>query len=170
MPNIYIVGTLHEFQKDDGSRERKEIESFISFLRDTCKEKEIKAIAEEMSLEALFNFRDRGSTCSILAKELAIAHRYCDPESDIRSKLEVREDSEIKMLGFLNNLSDDELNNQIRINHEKREVIWLREIRNLNLFPLLFICGAKHAVPFGELLKKEGFKSSIVSKSWGLKK
>ena len=62
MADVYIIGTHHEFQKDDGSKSSDDVEKFKAFLEGVCNRKGIQLIAEEMSLEALGPLSDRGSS------------------------------------------------------------------------------------------------------------
>ena len=60
----------------------------------------LRAVAEEMSEEAV---RDRGRQESIalrVARQLGLAHRYCDPETAARDRLGIREESDLHLDAF----------------------------------------------------------------------
>ena len=166
MATIYVIGTIHDFQENDGSRNKNEIDAFIYYLEQVCQEHGIRAIAEEMNLEALGKLRQRESTCKYVADKLNLIHRYCDPNSGLRAKHGIIEDTIIKMDAFMNDLSEEEVNNKIRAEHEKRELIWINEIQKIGKFPILFICGAKHSLPFSQLLRNKGFQSIVINNRW----
>lgn len=51
----------------------------------------------------------------------------------------------------------------------KREPSWLCNILELNIWPLLFICGSKHVESFSKLLSASSFIVHIVNKNWKCK-
>ena len=104
-----------------------------------------------MNLEALSNHGRQESTCKEVADNLGIIHRYCDPDSSVRRELGVKDESEIGIF-----LSYEEERKRIRAEYEKRERWSLHELKNLGVFPALFICGADHAIPFAEVLSRNG--------------
>ena len=55
----------------------------------TCQEARVKALAEEMSLEALCDVSVGQSVCQQAAETLGIPHRYCDPSSNDRQALDI---------------------------------------------------------------------------------
>ena len=170
MADVYIIGTHHEFQKDDGSKNSLEVEKFKAFLEDVCNRKGIQIIAEEMSLEALGPLSDRGSSCKQVADKLGLSHLYCDPESAERKQLGIQEQKDIWMDGFFKDRSQVDFNTRIEEERVKRRNLWLKTLRDnmrdFNRFPALFICGARHALPFRDLLIEHKMACKVLIENW----
>lgn len=168
MIDTYIIGIGdHKFQVP-GQRPEVETNAFISLLKKTCEQYRIRAIGEEMSLEALSKKNQQESTCKQIADILHLSHRYCDPESAKRRELGIIEEDNIYQQQYDQNLTDEEVCNRIRAEYEKRERWWIKELNKLGEFPVLFICGAKHAKPFAELVSQSGLSFEILYKNWAL--
>jgi hypothetical protein len=138
MRKVFLIGTNHEFQMvtPRTAVTEDQFEKFRTLLRELIKQHSIRGIAEEMSLESLRKWRcpDPSSIAYQLAKELGIAHRYCDPDSTTRI---ARED------------------------WEKRERYWLEQLETFDGFPAIFIMGANHFDSFNSLLKESGLKCTL---------
>jgi hypothetical protein len=165
MKKIYIIGTAHKLQTSNGCRTR-DLEAFKDYLREVCKRTSIKAIAEEMSLEALTESNMTESTCEAITKELSLQHQYSDPDRATRQRLGIRQENDLRAEGFLKNWSGEELQRNICVEHEKREKYWLDQIKVLSNYPLLFVCGANHINSFGMLLRSQGLNFQILADDW----
>jgi hypothetical protein len=138
---VYLVGTLHRYQGTYNIRSRatatkEELEQFKRFLKETVCQDRIRSVAEEMSVEAL--------------------HKYPHPDlpSGESIPLQVAEDLNLPQKYCDNpHLPDD-----------KRERLWLEELKNFNLFPCLFVLGSTHADTFPDLLDKSGLKTDLLIK------
>ncbi|MFQ5799920.1 MAG: hypothetical protein ACE5JJ_04180 [Nitrospinota bacterium] len=84
----------------------------------------------------------------------------------VRKEKGIRQESEVDPL---NCLTKEERRKAIRNEHAKREKIWLDKLRHLNIWPVLFVCGAEHVNPFCELLKKERLTPKVVCGDWSPK-
>jgi len=96
----YLIGTQHDLQVGEASQPRADVAAFEAVLLGACSEYGIRAVAEEMSEEAV---RDRGQQESIalrVARQLGLAHRYCDPETPARDRLGIREESALHLDAF----------------------------------------------------------------------
>jgi hypothetical protein len=82
---IIIVGTNHEFQWADKCRLPEEIDKFLDYLSLLVKEYNIRAIAEEMSIEALKTNGQEESIPFKIALSYHISHQYSDPTLDEQS-------------------------------------------------------------------------------------
>ena len=165
MIQIYIVGTNHEYQNGENITKEEKL-SFKAYLRYICQQYSIKAIAEEMNKEALSEANQISSTCESLGEELIIVHRYCDPDRTERKQLGIRQENEVRLNGFSSRMTDEEIRDSIRIENVKRENIWLEHIQKLNIFPLLFVCGANHVNSFSKITSNSGFLCNILCDDW----
>lgn len=163
--NVYVVGTSHNFQTGRDA-ESEDLKAFKNFLHAVCAEKDIRAIAEEMSPEALAESGATESTCEAITKELNVQHRYCDPDRNTRARLNIRQHNDLKMLAFQRDWTEKQLRDNILGEHRKREIIWLEQIRSLHQYPVLFVCGANHVESFGDLLLSEGVDFQVLAADW----
>ena len=53
-----------------------------------------------------------------------------------------------------------------RKDDEKRERCWLEELRSLNVWPVVFVCGAYHVECFRQLLESEGLSCEEIVSRW----
>lgn len=169
MPNshgtmIIIVGTSHTIQTTD-----LELKPFLTRLNQEFK---VCAVAEEMSEETL---AEKGCTASIpmqVASVLHLPHRFCDPNREERAELNIRQENDIRAQAFLSNptLSEPEIQKLIAESYVKREQYWFERLRDLNLWPALFICGADHVKSFSQLVKQQGVAAHVAAKDWASNK
>ena len=87
--DIYIIGVANHAFQVPGKRPKVEATAFMSLLQITCRQYQVRAIAEEMSPEALDGQQE--STCKHIADTLHLSHRYCDPNSAKRKELGIIE-------------------------------------------------------------------------------
>ena len=166
MSKVYLIGTNHDFQIPNG-RGPKEIRAFKSLLQDTCDRYSLQAVAEEMSLDALSLRGQMESTCKQVADKLRLSHRYCDPSSATRKEHGIAEDEgDIHLQKLFRGLDDDAIRRKIDDDRKQRRKYWLGELNNLEVFPVLFICGANHAFPFADLVSQDGLSVEVLHKNW----
>lgn len=158
---IIVVGTSHTIQIAD-----PELKPFLETL---CREFNVLAVAEEMNEEAL---AEKDCTASIpmqIASALQMPHRFCDPNRTEREKLEIRQENQIRTQAWLSNstLSESEIAARVTESHVKRERYWLEQLHSLNVWPILFICGANHVASFCKLLKQQSIAAHVAAEDWG---
>jgi hypothetical protein len=56
---------------------------------------------------------------------------------------------------------------KVQITYRQREAEWLRRIEQLNIWPVLVICGSDHFDHFCELLTTSGIEVISDEKNWG---
>lgn len=159
MKIIYLLGTGHQNQFGP-------CEEFKQFLSDLCYNKKIKVVAEEMNDDALLKQGVNNTIPHHVALQLSLMHRYCDPDKAKQDELGIKNEGLIKMQGKWDDLSPNEIQNQINKEHRKRERFWLEEIKNISNYPILFICGSNHVLPFDRLLSDSGYQCSIIHEDW----
>ena len=141
-----------------GSKE--ESESLKALLVRLCIEEKPKAIAEEMSVDALNESNVSTTVPYEVANERSLSHRYCDMDKETRIELGVLDKNEIIMRAFQANKDPA---NCILIREQKREKYWLDQLNILNEYPMIFVCGYCHVKSFCELLRKNGFEARVIS-------
>jgi hypothetical protein len=63
-------------------------------------------------------------------------------------------------------LPGDRIEQAVRASHATRERYWLDEILSLDVWPLLFVCGANHVHPFRTSLQAEGIDFDVAADDW----
>jgi len=157
---IIVVGTSHAIQTTD-----LELKSFLENL---CQEFKVRAIAEEMNEEALAEKVCAASIPMQVASTLQLPHRLCDPNREKRAQLEIHQENDIRIQAWLSQttLSESEIAVRIAESHAKREQYWLEQLGYLDLWPVLFVCGADHVLSFCQLLKQQGISVYIAAEYW----
>jgi hypothetical protein len=155
---VIVVGTSHTIQVADLDLK--------PFLKRLCQEFEVHAVAEEMNEEAL---AEKNCTVSIpmqVASELQMPHRFCDPNRAERAKLRIRQENDIRISAFPSTLPESEVATRLAESHANRERYWLEQLRSLDLWPVLFVCGADHVASFSHLLTQENIVVQIAAEDW----
>ncbi len=155
---VVVVGTSHTIQIADLDLK--------PFLESLCQEFKVHAIAEEMNEEAL---AEKNCTASIpmrVASAVQIPHRFCDPNRAERVKLGIRQENDIRISAFPSTLPESEVAMRLAESHARRERHWLEQLRSLNLWPVLFVCGADHVASFCHLLKQKDIAVHIAEEDW----
>jgi len=162
MRSVILIGTGHKHQWPGVPT----ADEFRAFIEHVCAEFHVRAIAEEMSAEALAQKHISQSACEKIAKALGISHRYCDPNNKRRTALGIKGEQEIRYAGFQNDWDKEELEREIRASHSIREHYWMEQLLDLDCWPTLFVCGANHVEPFQELLVANGLSVHVVARDW----
>ena len=160
---VVIVGTSHNYQIPPTGPAATE---FRAFLGGICNTHLVRAIAEEMSQEALANWHVTRSLCHQLAITAGVPHRYCDLYEAQRRAAGVRHEHEIKVVGFFSRWSTEKIEQEVRASHSIRERHWVKELLDLDNWPVLFICGAEHVLPFQQLPQEKGLSGEVAAHDW----
>lgn len=155
---VIVVGTSHTIQVAD-----LELKPFLESL---CQDFKVHAVAEEMNEEALAEKNCTESVPMQAASALQIPHRFCDPNRAARAELGIRQENDIRISAFPSTLSESEVAMRLAESHAKRERYWLEQLRSLNLWPVLFVCGADHVASFCHLLQQEDIVLHIAAEDW----
>ena len=158
---VFILGTLHSIQCGK-NQDSAIVGKFKHRVLEVCQTRNVRQIAEEMSLDALSKQGLNRSIPAEIATELRIPHCYCDPGVDERKDLGIIEDNCVELNGWLKDWSEQKIQEMKLLEWEKRENIWLTRLEELNIWPTLFICGSDHACRFHALLQKTGRESEVV--------
>jgi hypothetical protein len=163
---VIIIGTSHNYQCLGDRADAKSFEQFKETIRLTCLKHEAKAVAEEMSEAVIKQRRASESVAQTLCREIGLKHQLSDPLPEIRKKLGICGENEIRIKGFKSSWDNDHIEAEVRKSHEIRERYWLEQLQTLNVWPVIFVCGAKHCDFFSTLLQTNGIKVEIAFKDW----
>ena len=158
---IHLVGTYHELQhtarprgvlSDKVQEGRRDLQAY---LRELATRINPKLIGEEFSQQGLDGLKAK-STVKLVADELGIEHRFCDPNTAERVKLGLPHP-------YLDHCDKSEKPRLDRI----REIYWLETLSDMINHDILFICGADHVSSFAQLLLEEGITAQIEDEYFG---
>lgn len=144
---VFLVGTDHQYQYP----KNKHSDEFRKLVAATCKSHNVKAIAEEMSLDAL-SLHGGGATQSVgkqVADSFRIRHCYCDPSRKEQIKLGIAHPGK-------KDPSEDAI----------RERCWLKHLLEMDTWPVLFVCGRDHTKSFPALLRGNCIVMRLLFTDW----
>jgi hypothetical protein len=142
------------------------IEQLYNFLISLSAKYDVRAIAEEMNEAVL---AENGTLESIACKvtaDLNLRHQYSDPGQQVRAQLGILGENMIRIDGFFGGWNSEKIESEVRRSHAIREEYWLDQLRRLDIWPLLFVCGANHIGPFSDLLRSVGFDVELSDIDW----
>lgn len=149
---VTLIGTSHDFQFGTQSQNP----NFEDFLRATCARCKAKLLAEEMSKDALAQKNLKESTVAALAIDLGISHVYCDPTNAQQFELNIYVEKNAQLFRCDPEYSEEEIAKAIKREHESRELFWLQQLNETDIWPVVFVCGSEHVNSFAILLQSNG--------------
>ena len=175
MRKVILIGTKHSIQRDDISENEFELT-----IKELIKKFEIKAIGEEIDDKCV-------SVANKIATEEKISYKVIEPTPSEKENLKIEElhfiDYRIKekyeeLEDFPSNLinSGKEFDFKIRKEYisliedtyRQREQEWKKRIEQLNIYPILVICGSCHFKEFSKLLKESAFEVIEENERYGV--
>ena len=169
MKQIALIGTSHKYQKEDKDCSKQDAQAFKDFLEKACCDYNIRTVAEEMNEEALVEVDRNESIPQRVAGELSLTPLFCDPDRKQRRDRGLLQENDIRIQQFSDpNISDDEIEEQIRAAWMGRELYWLERLQTVpeSEWPVLFICGAHHVTSFSRILEEKGFIVTRIEDDW----
>lgn len=164
---VLLIGTNHEYQYQRPLAASSGPEQFRAMVAATCQREGVRAITEEWSVDANERKGVQQSVCKEIADALGIAHRYCDPSAKERKALGILiDEADIQLGGFFSGRDPQEVEAEVRDSHARRRRYWLERLFELDVWPLLFVCGANHTEPFRELLQANGIAVRVLFAKW----
>lgn len=163
---LYIFGTSHAYQRPDPKLARNQVDAFEAELRDICSKFSICLLSEENNLEAQ---KEKGLPDSLpckIAHGIGVSHIYCDPNRAQRNNAGIRQANDVRITGFFDDLSEDEIATQIDESYKLRERFWLKEIERHGLWPVLLVCGANHVQSLTEQAGSMGLEVHVLYEDW----
>lgn len=145
MHAVYLVGVNHRIQytnADCGPEWSAVIRTFEDYIVLKAVELKVELLAEEFNQDGIDRSNATGCTVRDAAKRCGKRHLFCEP-------------------------SMTERQNQGIDTPDKRELIWLRKLKDSNASSILFVCGDSHLSSFMGKLNGEGARTEILSNGWG---
>ncbi|CAN7279504.1 hypothetical protein LJR038_003257 [Acidovorax sp. LjRoot38] len=164
--SVLLLGTTHSVQMGSRQATAEDIEAFRAGVLKLCEAHGIQAIGEEMSLDALKHWSCSETIAKGISSDRGLPHRYCDPEHEERKILgAIHEELHPGVREFwdMPPLTPEQAEAIERTAFDRREEEWIRRILDLNVWPLLYICGSNHVTSFTEKLAREGMAVQDVS-------
>ena len=171
---VFIFGTSHKLQcgaaecgADKISLLKKEIQRVLS-------EYGIRRIAEEMSddgLRKIAGDKAPGTVCQrIYGNDIPVD--LVDLGKKERADLSLSgKDIDAFMIDVFKHSEDNSEHMKVRralsgLCDKVRERVWVARVIARNEWPVLFVCGAEHAVPVSELFKDIGVHATIICRDF----
>jgi hypothetical protein len=153
---VLLIGLNHGFQLEGYNN--SEWDKFKSYLYDQCLKEKPNIIAEELNIEAIHLWKASDSVARRVASSLDIDHLFCDPDSDQRKILGIKDRNEIaRDLGYgrvLTNQQSNEVDIIERSYWERREKYWLDRLLEESFQKCFFLMGSVHMDSFCSLLRR----------------
>ena len=118
-----------------------------------------------MSLDALDPFFGMKSNGELVADTLQIRHCYCDPSREHQKKLGIKHPVGIGPSDSFNPCRHG-INAEQKAEDAIRERFWLQKLLKLDVWPVLFICGANHTKTFPKLLRANKITVDVLLPNW----
>ena len=163
MESVVLMGTAHRIQLGLAG----DVESFEKRLTALCQTFKVRAIGEEMSTAALAAQDVARTIGAKVAQNLNLPHIYCDLPLLERRRLGISTVQEIQHQAHVDMWSKDQLADRLSEHFASVERYWLEQLRQLNTWPVLYVCGANHVASFAQVLQNDGFVCSIAETDWG---
>jgi len=174
-PIVYLIGVKHSLQSD-GPRDASESERkiFAEYLKQCVLKYEITFLGEEFNEESVSGHQAKHSTVALLAVDMKIEHRFCEPNSLERKKLGIPTPGElVGQLGITPKFNigshrvyaSEDIEKIYREDQKyfsARERFWLEKSKNRLEKNILFVCGASHLDSFSRLLQNQNIPSIIL--------
>lgn len=160
--HVVLIGTHHPYQIPGNAGS----DAFGAFLALACSAFDVRAIAEEMSTEALLESSVTRSVAEEISESRALQHRYCDPNSVQREELGIVGENTVRIRGFFSNWDEAAVQTELRRIYAIREGVWADQLIEVDAWPTLFVCGCDHVSHFRDLLRTRGIKVSVLARNW----
>lgn len=161
--DIYIIGTSHTIQCGGQGCPKAIARAFEDELR-TAKEKgRVTRICEEINSEGLAEYNVEKTIAQHFAEQESIEHQMVDLSIAERSSFSLDTKTLSTLMKNLH-IEDGSHINQVFSDmvNGVRERVWLARILSRDEWPVLFICGAEHAVSVRRLCCALGIESKVV--------
>ena len=166
-PTIFIVGTDHGFQTKSTRFPDAKHSEFTDFITQIIRTNGIAAICEENHPDALAEHNLLKSVPELIAKSLQLKHLHCDPNLQERALLGIRQEASIRLQNWPKMIREEDVIAQMREANCLRETYWLQKVSELNVWPILFICGATHVESLTQLATKHAKYPVLLAADWG---
>lgn len=166
MELLMIFGTAHSLQMGSATKDTERDCLLKEEVESVCATNKIALIAEEMSNEALMRAKIPRTIGQLVASEQRIDHLFCDPPSELRSVLGIRDTQAIKLDALLENWTEERRDGEIKKSWSLREDCILSCIQSVKRERVLLICGANHVQEFASKAKSRGVSVGVICEDW----
>lgn len=170
---LFLIGTSHTYQygaaeaaSKNASCSREAEKAFRQAIAAAVKEHSITSIAEELNMQALAEVERTASVPQLMAISLGLPHVYCEPDRHERVALGIEQENTIRVFAHLNRKSEEDVQVALMEQFLKRESVWRERIEKLDIWPVLFICGANHVSSFSSLIEQSGVSCEVIHSDW----
>ena len=163
---VFVLGTDHCYQRRDVHFTEAQHVAFAQFVIEICRTRQIEVVGEEFSIDALAEAQIAQTVPYAIARSLNLVHRYCDPDLATRAKLGIQKEGDIRVNAHFNRWAESVIQQKLQASHRARETLWLQQIFELDVWPLLFVCGADHVMSFLTLLREQNIQVELVASDW----
>ena len=167
---VIVLGTSHKYQKPERQVSSDVLAEFKALVTDICSNNSVKAIAEELHLDTIIQMGLSKSIVECIAEELGICHQYSDPNQKERAVLGIRQENDIRadhiFKGLKGQALEDHVKEKMHEFNSRREEYWWHKLLELDVWPVLFICGANHFDSFCLLLNSNGCTVIEADRDW----
>jgi len=165
MRTVLLIETMHRYQMP--WPHDQEVRRLRRVIIETCIRKEVKALAEEMCLDGLQIYGFDESICQQIADDLDLAHKYCNPSYQEYEALGlIINEEQYRFGGYRAGKSKQQIEHEIRANHQIRERYRFERLLELDTWPVLFICGSDHTTSFQQLLQANDIVVHVLFERW----
>lgn len=141
--SVALIGTSHPYQFGGSACSPSQTSAFAALLRRTCLHYAAAALAEEMSLSALQRQERSESTVATIARELGLSHAYCDPTEEQQAKMGLQVEKNAIGLSHFSGWTQEQIARGVAKEHRLREQFWADRLDELNVWPVVFVCGSE---------------------------
>ncbi|MBL8500874.1 MAG: hypothetical protein LZF64_12245 [Nitrosomonas sp.] len=134
----------------------------------TARAYKVVAFAEENNSEALDEKGKKESVIQIMARELAIPRRHCDPTVRNEQCCDFSGERYSRAMAFLEGTTESIIQQRIEKSMRDGEHYWFEQLQEFNMWPVLFICGAVHSLLFFDLLQANNIDAVFLAKDWNI--
>lgn len=165
----FVLGTYHLLQQASNKCKAASISLLETEVKRILTEHNIRWIAEEMSVDGLEKNAQQ-EPCQTVCQRIAGDDmvEFVDLDMQERAKLSL---STLQIHDMSKHPSD--IVERRRIKHvlddlcgDVRERVWVARVLKRNEWPVLFVCGASHAVSVDRLFRSVGVQSKIIHRDF----
>ena len=171
-PAVFVFGTSHPLQCGAAECEDDHIALFEQEIQRVLSQYGIRRIAEEMSEDGLREWvgdnASGGTVCRRIAPD-GVPVDYVDLGAEERACLSL---SDGNVVGFaVRHFAGTREQVDVRDSFsllcgEVRERVWVGRVLSGDEWPVLFVCGADHAVSISRLFARVGVESTIICRDF----
>ena len=171
-PAVFVLGTSHPLQCGAPECGEDRIARLEQKIRHVLSECEIRRIAEEMSEDALREWVGdnpaRGTVCQRIAPD-DVRVEFVDLGPEERECLSLSDSNIVGFVFMYVEANRDQAETRESFGslcNEVRERVWVARVLSGDEWPVLFVCGANHAVAVSRLFERVGVQTTMICRDF----